>query len=352
MRKLRDTRYSLYEGTRCVPMSGLKKPVQFIDIGEDKAGQRIDNFLIAVLKGIPKSATYRILRKGNVRVNKKRVKAGYKLSHGDRIRVPPVLLPSSINRLLPELSIKLDKVADLKSRVLYEDSHILALNKPSGLAVHGGSGLKFGIIEALRVLFPRYRFLELVHRIDRGTSGVLLIAKKRSALRYIQAQFREKTVIKNYLTLVMGNWCRPCSRITAPLLKDNIRRVVRVSPKGKVSNTCFRIMEGFHGATFMQATPITGRTHQIRVHACYQKHPVAGDALYGDANFDAFMNTLGLNRLFLHSSCVKFTHPGSGSSVSVEAPMDGVLNLTLKKLREYTEQELSRSVAASLEKGN
>lgn len=335
-------------------MSGLKKPVQFIDIGEDKAGQRIDNFLITLLKGVPKSATYRILRKGNVRVNKKRVKAGYKLSRGDKIRVPPILLPSSIDRILPaELSTKLDKVVDLKSRVLYEDSHILALNKPSGLAVHGGSGLKFGIIEALRALFPRYRFLELVHRIDRGTSGVLLIAKKRSALRYIQAQFREKTVIKNYLTLVMGNGYRPCSRITAPLLKvkDNIRGIVRVSPKGKVSNTCFRIMETFHGATLMQATPITGRTHQIRVHACYQKHPVAGDALYGDANFDAFMNTLGLNRLFLHSSCITFTHPGSGSSVSIEAPMDEVLNLTLEKLREYTEQEFSRGTA-SLEKGS
>ncbi len=185
-------------------MSEIRTQVQFVDIDEDMAGQRIDNFLRNQLKDIPKSMIYRIVRKGEVRVNKKRIKAEYKLKAGDLVRIPPVTVEKKEDDVAP--STKLNKVAELEDKIIFEDDHLLILNKPSGTAVHGGSGLKFGAIEALRALRPQARFLELVHRIDRDTSGILLVAKKRSALRHLQAQFREKTVKKFYFALVMGEW--------------------------------------------------------------------------------------------------------------------------------------------------
>ncbi len=314
-------------------MSDIKTQVQFVDIDADMAGQRIDNFLRARLKSIPKSVVYRILRKGEVRVNKKRVKAEYKIAAGDVVRIPPVTISESATKT-ETVSAKLNKVAELEDCILYEDDHLLVLNKPSGTAVHGGSGLKFGAIEGLRALRPQARFLELVHRIDRDTSGILLVAKKRSALRHLQAQFREKTVHKYYFALVMGKWKKSCHKINAPLLKNEVNSIVRVNPNGKASETRFKIIEEFSEATLIQASPITGRTHQIRVHTQYAGHPIAWDDRYGDPRFDAYTGKFGLNRLFLHAAHIRFTHPGSGEVMELEAPMDRMLQNVLQKLRE------------------
>ncbi|MDP2501845.1 RNA pseudouridine synthase [Vibrio splendidus] len=312
-------------------MSEIRTQVQFVDIDEDMAGQRIDNFLRNQLKNIPKSMIYRIVRKGEVRVNKKRIKAEYKLKAGDLVRIPPVTIEEKTEENVP--STKLNKVSELEQCIIYEDDHMLILNKPSGTAVHGGSGLKFGAIEALRALRPDARFLELVHRIDRDTSGILLVAKKRSALRHLQAQFREKTVQKYYFALVMGEWKNSCKVVNAPLLKNEVNSIVRVNPNGKASETRFKVLEKFQDATLVQASPITGRTHQIRVHAQYTGHPIAWDDRYGDRRFDAYMGKVGLNRLFLHAANIKFTHPGSEEKMDISAPMEKRLERALTGLR-------------------
>ncbi|MDH5912957.1 23S rRNA pseudouridine(955/2504/2580) synthase RluC [Vibrio splendidus] len=312
-------------------MSEIRTQVQFVDIDEDMAGQRIDNFLRNQLKNIPKSMIYRIVRKGEVRVNKKRIKAEYKLKAGDLVRIPPVTIEEKTEENVP--STKLNKVSQLEQCIIYEDDHMLILNKPSGTAVHGGSGLKFGAIEALRALRPDARFLELVHRIDRDTSGILLVAKKRSALRHLQAQFREKTVQKYYFALVMGEWKNSCKVVNAPLLKNEVNSIVRVNPNGKASETRFKVLEKFQDATLVQASPITGRTHQIRVHAQYTGHPIAWDDRYGDRRFDAYTGKVGLNRLFLHAANIKFTHPGSEEKIDISAPMEKRLERALTGLR-------------------
>ncbi len=238
-------------------MNEIRTKVQSVEIDEDMAGQRIDNFLRNQLKDVPKSMIYRIVRKGEVRVNKKRIKAEYKLQAGDVVRIPPVTVEEKTPEVAP--STKLNRVAELEQQIIFEDDHLLILNKPSGTAVHGGSGLKFGAIEALRALRPDARFLELVHRIDRDTSGILLVAKKRSALRHLQAQFREKTVRKYYFALVMGEWKNSCKMVNAPLLKNEVNSIVRVNPNGKPSETRFSVLEKFTQATLVQASPITGR---------------------------------------------------------------------------------------------
>ncbi|OBT32560.1 23S rRNA pseudouridine(955/2504/2580) synthase RluC [Vibrio splendidus] len=312
-------------------MSEIRTQVQFVDIDEDMAGQRIDNFLRNQLKNIPKSMIYRIVRKGEVRVNKKRIKAEYKLKAGDLVRIPPVTIEEKTEENVP--STKLNKVSELEQCIIYEDDHMLILNKPSGTAVHGGSGLKFGAIEALRALRPDARFLELVHRIDRDTSGILLVAKKRSALRHLQAQFREKTVQKYYFALVMGEWKNSCKVVNAPLLKNEVNSIVRVNPNGKASETRFKVLEKFQDATLVQASPITGRTHQIRVHAQYTGHPIAWDDRYGDRRFDAYTGKVGLNRLFLHAANIKFIHPGSEEKMDISAPMEKRLERALTGLR-------------------
>ncbi|WP_261815640.1 23S rRNA pseudouridine(955/2504/2580) synthase RluC [Vibrio gallicus] len=312
-------------------MSDIRTQVQFVEIDDDMAGQRIDNFLRNQLKALPKSMVYRIVRKGEVRVNKKRVKAEYKLQAGDTVRIPPVTLPKQEENAA--VSTKLNKVAELESCIVFEDEHILVLNKPSGTAVHGGSGLKFGAIEALRALRPQARFLELVHRIDRDTSGLLLVAKKRSALRHLQAQFREKTVQKYYFALVMGEWKPSMRKVTAPLLKNEVNSIVRVNPNGKPSETRFKIIEKLKQATLIQASPVTGRTHQIRVHVQYTGHPIAWDDRYGDRRFDAYTAKVGLNRLFLHAAHIKFVHPGSGETMELKAPMEKRLLKAIEGLR-------------------
>lgn len=313
-------------------MNEIKTQVQFVEINEDMAGQRIDNFLRTYLKNIPKSMIYRIVRKGEVRVNKKRIKAEYKLQHGDLVRIPPMVLEEQEPQV--PLNTNLNKVAELESHIIFEDEHLLVLNKPSGLAVHGGSGLKFGAIEALRALRPTARFLELVHRIDRDTSGILLVAKKRSSLRHLQAQFRDKSVRKYYVALVMGSWDAQCKIVNAPLLKNEVNSIVRVNQNGKPSETRFKILEKFTQATLIQASPITGRTHQIRVHAQYVGHPIGWDDRYGDARFDAYMAKLGLNRLFLHAANIIFTHPLTEQVMEVNAPMGTQLEAVLEQLRE------------------
>lgn len=306
--------------------------VRFQTVEADYQEQRIDNYLLAQLKGVPKSLVYRILRKGEVRVNKKRVKPEYKLKAGDVIRIPPVRVAE--DNLLP--SANLDQVQALKHHILYEDSILLVINKPAGLAVHGGSGLQFGLIESLRALRPEAKHLELVHRLDRDTSGCLLIAKRRSALRSLHEQLRDKTMDKFYLALVRGQWQSHVRKITAPLLKNTLKsgeRIVRVDSAGKPSETKFRIVQKYAQATLVEASPVTGRTHQIRVHTLHAGHPIAGDPKYGDGEFDQSMRELGLERLFLHAHRVSFKHPQTGLPVTVEAPMDEDLQQVLKRLQ-------------------
>ncbi|MGV7961962.1 23S rRNA pseudouridine(955/2504/2580) synthase RluC [Photorhabdus tasmaniensis] len=307
--------------------------VQFVTIDDDEAGQRVDNFLLARLKGVPKSMIYRIVRKGEVRINKGRIKPEYKLSAGDIVRIPPVRVAE---RQVVPVSAKLEKVAALGECVLYEDDHILVINKPAGTAVHGGSGLSFGVIEGLRVLRPEAKFLELVHRLDRDTSGILLIAKKRSALRALHEQLRLKQMQKDYLALVRGQWQSHCKVVQASLLKNILQsgeRIVKVSGEGKPSETRFKVEERFANATLVKASPVTGRTHQIRVHAQYAGHPIAFDDRYGDKAFDSQLSDTRLNRLFLHASALKFTHPSTGETLRLEAPMDEQLRCCIKVLR-------------------
>lgn len=307
--------------------------VQFVTIDGDEAGQRIDNFLLARLKGVPKSMIYRIIRKGEVRVNKGRIKPEYKLNAGDSIRIPPVRVSEKEE---VAVSPKLDKVAALANCILYEDDHLMLINKPSGTAVHGGSGLSFGVIEGLRALRPEARFLELVHRLDRDTSGVLLIAKKRSALRALHEQLRLKQMQKDYLALVRGQWQSHTKVVQAPLLKNILQsgeRVVKVSNEGKPSETRFKVEERFEFATLVKASPVTGRTHQIRVHALHAGHPIAFDDRYGDRDFDAQLVETKLKRLFLHASSLTFTHPSTGEQMRIEAPMDNQLRHCLQVLR-------------------
>lgn len=315
-----------------------KPKVTFITISDENDAQRIDNFLISQLKGVPKSMIYRVLRKGEVRVNKKRIKPEYKLNVGDEIRIPPI---RTSEKQHPNISVKLDKVAILEQAIIYEDDVMLAINKPSGIAVHGGSGLSFGVIEGLRALRPEAKFLELVHRIDRETSGILLIAKKRSALKSLHEQLRLKQMQKNYLALVKGNWPSLCKVVQAPLLKNTLKsgeRIVRVDQEGKPSETRFKVEERFEFATLIKASPVTGRTHQIRVHCQYAGHSIAFDDRYGDTQFDASLTGTRLNRLFLHAANVRFIHPKTENEIVLDAPMDTTLLHCLADLRKQKNQ--------------
>ena len=238
------------------------------------------------------------------------------------------------------ISNKLNKVASLEKQIIFEDDCLLVLNKPSGIAVHGGSGLSFGVIEGLRALRPEARFLELVHRLDRDTSGILLVAKKRSALRNLHEQLRIKTVQKDYLALVRGQWQSHVKVIQAPLLKNELasgERIVKVSQDGKPSETRFSIEERYPNATLIKASPVTGRTHQIRVHTLHAGHPIAMDDKYGDKDFDTEMRLLGLNRLFLHAASIRFEHPKTGETLRLNAPLDDNMKAILKKLRDKKE---------------
>ncbi len=306
--------------------------VRMVEVDEGSAGQRIDNFLLKTLKGVPKTRIYRILRKGEVRVNKKRAKPDYRLALGDMVRIPPVRVSDK-----PEAIRPADKVLKLiNDSILYEDDGLLVLNKPSGLAVHGGSGLSYGVIEGLRALRPDARFLELGHRLDRDTSGCLVIAKKRSVLRAFHTLLREGGMDKFYLALVMGRWKGGSKGkgIDAPLRKNELKsgeRVVRVSEDGKPSLSIFTPLTLYKDCSLMRVKLVTGRTHQARVHAQYSGHPIAGDTKYGDEKFNREMAGRGLKRLFLHAAELHFTLPDHGT-VHVEAPLDEKLQRLLTNL--------------------
>lgn len=310
-------------------------PLKTIVICHDQAGQRIDNYLRNQLKGVPKSLIYRLLRQGALRINGKRIKAEYKLQPGDQIRIPPI---RTAQRDTVTLSPRLQKVSALQQAIIYEDDHLLVLNKPSGMAVHGGSGLSFGVIEGLRALRPQAHFLELVHRLDRETSGLLLVAKKRSALRTLHEQLRDKTMRKDYLALVRGQWQSHIKNIRVPLLKNilqNGERHVVVSSDGKSSETRFKVEERYHHATLLRCSPVTGRTHQIRVHTRHAGHPIAFDPRYGDRDFDQQLADTGLRRLFLHAVMLQFSHPHNGETLRLETPLDEQLKQCLILLRHH-----------------
>lgn len=312
-------------------MKTIQQEVRWHTVSAEESGQRVDNFLIAQLRGVPKSLVYRIVRKGEVRANKKRIKPDYKLKEGDLIRIPPVKVSER-----PELpSANLEQVAALEHAIVYEDDALMLINKPSGLAVHGGSGLQFGLIEGLRALRPKEKSLELVHRLDRDTSGLLLVAKKRSVLRSLHEQLRNKEMNKQYLALVRGQWQKRVRSVEAPLKKNTLKsgeRIVRVDSEGKASLTRFRIHQRYKEGTLVEASPVTGRTHQIRVHALHAGHPIAKDPKYGDESFDNAMSERGLNRLFLHAWQLRFLHPVTGKDVAFEAPLDENLTSTLEQL--------------------
>jgi 23S rRNA pseudouridine955/2504/2580 synthase len=316
-------------------MSESKKnspSVRMVEVGSEDAGQRIDNFLMRQLKGVPKSHIYRILRKGEVRVNKGRVKAPYKIQAGDRVRIPPVR--SVIYDAPPRPSEQLRNT--LEQSVVYEDDRLLVLNKPSGMAVHGGSGVSSGIIEALRVLRPNEHHLELVHRLDRETSGCLLISKRRSSLRILHELMRENRVDKRYLTLLAGSWRKGIQVVDKPLKKNTLQggeRVVRVDAEGKQAETRFKRLQRFKEATLVEVELITGRTHQIRVHSAWLGSPVLGDTKYGDDDANKHMREMGLKRLFLHAHQVSFRWPGEKHDLTVLAPLPQDLADILEKLK-------------------
>lgn len=306
------------------------KEVQLLSISEDQSGQRIDNFLLALLKGVPRSRIYRLLRKGEVRVNKGRIKPEYRLQESDVVRVPPIRVAER-TQSLPGRSLR-ELLAD---NMLFEDKTCLVINKPSGIAVHGGSGINLGIIEALRAMRPDEQRLELVHRLDRDTSGCLLVARNRASLRVLQDQMRERTIDKRYFALVRGQWSKDLYEVNAPLRKNTLssgERVVRAHKEGKQALTRFKVIRQFKEATLIEAKLETGRTHQIRVHCQLVGHPLAGDLKYGDEGFDKSLKNLGLNRLFLHASELQFNLPRTGELIKVTAPLPEDLKLVLEKL--------------------
>jgi len=303
-------------------------------------GQRLDNFLHRELKGVPKSLVYRIVRTGEVRVNGRRAKPDYRLQAGDDIRLPPLSLSESATPALASAALR----TRLEAAVLYEDETVLVIDKPAGLAVHGGSGLSLGLIEALRQSRPDCRQLELVHRLDRDTSGCLLVAKKRSALRFLQAALREHQIQKTYVALVKGRWSKRKKFVESHLEKfelDSGERRVRTSEEGKLSRTEFTVL-GYYRAgtdecTLVEARPVTGRTHQIRVHAQATGHPLAGDDKYSDDAFNVAMKKRGFKRLFLHALRLEFPLPPvegqpERGRYEVEAELPGDLATPLDKL--------------------
>jgi len=307
--------------------------VRHWQVTAEEAGQRLDNFLLRVLKGVPRSHIYKILRSGEVRVNKGRARPHYHLNPGDVLRLPPVRSadPAAVPRVSEQLAV------DLRGRVLYEDERVLVLDKPAGLAVHGGSGIRFGVIEALRQLRPDLRELELVHRLDRETSGCLLLSKRRSALRSLHQALREEAVDKRYLALVQGRWRETERIVRLPLRKNTLQsgeRIVRVDEvQGKAAQTRFYREQDLGSATLLRAELDTGRTHQIRVHLQAIGHPIAGDPKYGDEAFNATVRALGLRRLFLHAAFLAFPHPRDERVIRVEAPLSADLLAVLESLR-------------------
>ena len=301
-----------------------KSPVTLRTVTADEAGQRIDNFLMRHFKTVPRSRVYRLLRKGEVRVNRKRVDAEYRIQEGDEVRLPPVRIDAGDEPGRPSSSL----LELLERAVIFQDRHLLVIDKPAGVAVHGGSGMSFGVIEALRASRPR-ETLELVHRLDRDTSGCLLIARDRATLTALHALIRNGGMHKTYMALVAGSWQLGTKRIDAPLATDNRQhgeRHVKVAPAGKDSVSVFKPLQFFGPlATLMEVDIPTGRTHQIRVHASFAGHPLLGDDKYGDHERNAELKQHGLKRTFLHAQSVAFEWPGSGVPFHVSAPLPAEL---------------------------
>jgi len=293
--------------------------VRLITISDEEADQRIDNFLLRICKGVPKSHIYRVLRSGEVRVNKGRIDQTYRLREGDVVRVPPVRVAEKTGPQVPGAEF----------RVLLEDAHLLIIDKPAGVAVHGGSGVSYGVIEQLRASRPQAKFLELVHRLDRDTSGILLLAKKRSALTNMHEQIREGELDKRYLALVQGEWKNARQHVKLPLFKyhtpDGERRV-RVQPEGLASHTVFNLVRRIGSFALLEAELKTGRTHQIRVHLASIGFPIVGDDKYGDFGLNRALQKaegarLALKRMFLHAHQITFSHPDSGDRITLNAPL-------------------------------
>jgi len=307
-------------------MSGLsKESVTWVEIDDGSEGQRIDNFLFKHLKGVPKSHIYRILR-GEVRVNKKRIDQTYRLQMGDLLRIPPIRVAEK-----PEA----EYVPATEFPILFEDEALIAINKPAGTAVHGGSGVSFGVIEQMRSARPQAKFLELVHRLDRETSGVLLIAKKRSALTAMHEIMREGNSDKRYLTLVLGQWKNAKQHVKLPLHKFDTpqgEKRVMVREDGQPSHTIFTILKSYAGSTLLEAQLKTGRTHQIRVHTSHLGFPIAGDDKYGDFARNKELMKQGLKRMFLHAHTIAFNHPLTGEPLNITAPLAPELQKYLDKL--------------------
>jgi 23S rRNA pseudouridine955/2504/2580 synthase len=298
-----------------------KNSVQLVTIAEEEAGQRIDNYLLRVCKGVPKSHIYRILRSGEVRVNKGRIDQLYRLVEGDVVRIPPIRIAEKAAGSAP--------VPGAEFAIVHEDSHLLVIDKPAGVAVHGGSGVSYGVIEQLRAARPQAKFLELVHRLDRETSGLLLLAKKRSALTNLHEQMRDGKTDKRYLTLVSGNWTNPRQHVKLPLHKfttaDGERRVV-VQAGGQEAHTVFNLLRKWPEFALLEAELKTGRTHQIRVHLASSGFPIVGDEKYGDFALNKQLQKPtdargALRRMFLHAYRITFQHPETGKPMTLSAPL-------------------------------
>lgn len=314
-----------------------KSGVQHFVVNADQEGQRIDNFLMTRLKGMPKSRIYRLLRKGEVRVNKKRISPFYKLIAGDEVRLPPVFLPEKGEQVAPSKNT----LALLQDRIIFEDDNLIIINKPCGMSVHVGSTVRVGVIEAMRHLYPKLPALELAHRLDSETSGCLILAKKKKILRELHTLLREGEITKIYWALTMGKWKDSELRVDAPLYKDyqdGGKHVVEVDKSGKSALTVFRTLQHFKNptASLMEVKLFTGRTHQIRVHAQHQGHPIAGDDRYGDPEFNKVARKLGLKRMFLHARSIEFTLPSLDQRIRVVAPLDSELEAAISAFEAQT----------------
>ena len=309
--------------------------VRFIEVGEEYAGQRLDNFLVTRLKGAPKTLIYRIIRKGEVRINKGRAKPTTRLAAGDLVRIPPIRLGESVSK-----NVDARRFEFLNQAILFEDDTLLVINKPSGMAVHAGSGIAVGIIEALRSLHPELAYLELAHRLDRETSGCLVLAKKSSALKALNEDFRNNSLKnprldKRYLALVKGRWRGGQRRVTKALNTDARRhgeRHVVVDKKGSYASSIMQPKAIADEASLIEVKLLTGRTHQVRVHALSENHPLAGDQRYGEQAFNREMKQAGLKRLFLHASQLQLHHPTKNQKITIEAPLPKELKLVLDNL--------------------
>ncbi|KTD20558.1 ribosomal large subunit pseudouridine synthase [Legionella lansingensis] len=304
--------------------------VRYTEITAEEEGQRLDNYLMRILKGVPKSHIYRIIRAGEVRVNKKRAQAALRLEEGDSVRIPPVRVSQEKDIFVGD---RLEK--QLQNSILYEDNQLLVLNKPAGIAVHGGSGVSLGVIEALRKTRDDLSYLELVHRLDKETSGCLLLAKKRSWLRMIQALLEARQVQKTYWALLTNAWQdKKIVEVNASLKKNSLKsgeRMVVVSPEGRLSQTVFKLLENYQQACLVEASPKTGRTHQIRVHSAYLGHAIVGDEKYGSKALQIDGLKLIKPRLYLHARAIQFNL--NGKNYSFEANLDDQFTETLNFFR-------------------